>query len=820
MDTLLIPSKHLPTRRIAQRGCGFVDLLIEGLLVALLLFLPLSLGAVEPWSESIAMAVGALISLLLVVRICLRPSEGVPWTAAFVPLLVYVLLIVAQLIVLPAGVIRLLSPDTASMKADLLSDLPGGTAGLRYMTLSFYPTATRHDLRIIALAITIFVAVLVVFRSAARIRRLLAAVAVIGGMLAVLALAQDFSGATGIYWRIPLGDLPWYGTFVAHAHFGQHMNLSVGAAIGLLIGLPSRAGRLRKRDWFMRAGLVFIIAAGAAAVVLSRTRTGTIGLAAGGLLTIVVLVLRRGFDRSVIIGCVVSGLLIAVPILIGLDRVYSRMATLQQADEYFLRVTTNKDLFGVWRHFPIFGTGLGTHETFYPRFDSTMMNGLSTHAENDYAEAAEETGLVGLGCAIAFALVMWREWKVAAFTPGAEICLAAAGLGFGFLAVQIQSTSDFGQHIPAVAALTAVTCGLLINLRRIAVPSHDFATQPARAGRWKNAAWLSIFAVAIFAVWAVYTSTSAFRAEPFVMRAQYLADDVNSETGENARNDYTDLIDTASKAVAADPDDVKHRYWLDVYRWRAVKAMSAADDPATDPAARAAVSDIVDDLNQARLLCPTFGSAYSLMGQLEYYVLHSPSSSTHLQKAALLAPHEPNCCFLAGSLNADDGKWDEAARNFRLTYKFDPTRIDDIIGVYVSHGRPDLATNVGADNYEWLARASELLPDKAEATKARQRAINLLQPICASETAQGEQLARLASLYTAAGRDADAVDCYQMALARTSDRADWHLSRAEALRRLGRFEEARAEVYVSLQLQPDQQKAGDLLKLLSRDLGE
>ena len=47
----------------------------------------------------------------------------------------------------------------------------------------------------------------------------------------------------------------------ARAHFGQHMNLSLGAAIGLLIALPSRAGRLRKRDWFVRAGLVFVIAA-------------------------------------------------------------------------------------------------------------------------------------------------------------------------------------------------------------------------------------------------------------------------------------------------------------------------------------------------------------------------------------------------------------------------------------------------------------------------------------------------------------------------------------------------------------------------------
>jgi O-antigen ligase/tetratricopeptide (TPR) repeat protein len=818
-NTLVVRTSQLAPRIILERSSAAIDVAIEVLLVCILFFLPLALGAVEPWSESIALVLGALISLLLIVRVCVRPGEGIPPSAAFVPLLAYVLLIVAQMLPLPAVVVRLLSPHTVSMKAQLLSDLPQATARLRHVTLSFYPTATAHDLRIIALAITIFVAVLLVYRTAARIRRLLAAIAIIGGLLALLALAQDFSGATGIYWCIPLEDLPWYGTFVAHAHFGQHMNLSLGAAIGLLASLPSNMGKLRRRDVFVRAGLAIIIAAGAAAVVLSRTRTGTIALVASGLLAVMVIVMRRGLNRRLIIGCVVGAVLIAVPIICGLDRVYSRMATLQQPNEYFLRVTTNKDIFGIWRQFPVFGTGLGTHQTFYPRFDSTMMTGLSTHAENDYAEAAEETGLIGLGCVIAFALLVWREWKLAAFTPGPDICLAAAGLGFGFLAVQIQSVSDFGQHIPAPAALTAVTCGLIINLRRIAVPSRNLITRGVGARRWINAGFLGVFAVAAFALWALFTSAKALEAAPYVTQARDLAETAKSESGATAEQDYSDLIELASKAAAADPDDVFHRYWLDLYRWRAVEQLSAVDDLGTDPKARAAVADIVNDLSQARTLCPTYGSIYSLMGQLEYYVLHSPSAGAHLQTAALLAPHEPACCFLAGSLDASDGKWDSATRKFRLAYKFAPGMTDDIIGVYVTHGRPELAADVGNDDYEWLARVSEVVTDKEVSAKARLRAIDLLQPICAGDNAQGAQLARLASLYSAGGQDAAAIDCYQMALAREGDRAEWYLGEAEAFRRLGRDVEARNAAYLSLRLQPDLTKARELVRSLSRDLG-
>ena len=62
------------------------------------------------------------------------------------------------------------------------------------MTLSFYPNATKHNLRLILAIAAVFLVVVNVYRRTEQIKRLLGAIAIIGGSIAVLALAQDLLG--------------------------------------------------------------------------------------------------------------------------------------------------------------------------------------------------------------------------------------------------------------------------------------------------------------------------------------------------------------------------------------------------------------------------------------------------------------------------------------------------------------------------------------------------------------------------------------------------------------------------------------------------
>ena len=66
------------------------------------------------------------------------------------------------------------------------------------------------------------------------------------------------------------------------------------------------------------------------------------------------------------------------------------------ADRYADRWQILQDVAVIWSQFPLFGTGLGTHEVVYPMFESATLNTLASHAENEYAQVLEETGIAGL----------------------------------------------------------------------------------------------------------------------------------------------------------------------------------------------------------------------------------------------------------------------------------------------------------------------------------------------------------------------------------------------------------------------------------------
>ena len=110
---------------------------------------------------------------------------------------------------------RNVSPNTVRMKAELLSDLEGVDRTLKLMTLSFYPHATKHDLRLLLAVISLFFVVFNVFWRPAQIKRLLLAIALIGGVIAAIVIAQNTLGNGKIYWYISSSHTKGYsGPFV------------------------------------------------------------------------------------------------------------------------------------------------------------------------------------------------------------------------------------------------------------------------------------------------------------------------------------------------------------------------------------------------------------------------------------------------------------------------------------------------------------------------------------------------------------------------------------------------------------------------------
>ena len=307
-----------------------LDAAIEIVLIALLAFCPLAFGAVEPWSELVAFALGAILAVLVAVRNVIARERIVRWLAHF-PIGLYLALVGFQLLPLPSAVVRAISPQTVITRTDLLSDLPNAGELLRSTTPSLYPLGTRHDLSIVLLATTVFFAVTTIFQTPARLRRLLIWIALIGGAIGALALAQDLTRAPGIYWRINIGIAPHNGPFVNHSHYAQFMNLCLGAAMGLLLGSwqPRAEGSKRHIAWWTAPILVI----GGVTIALSLTRGGLISMLAAGGVLLAIVSRRSGLRRLGAVVIVVAICTFAGVLYLGFDRIYesARSATRSQA---------------------------------------------------------------------------------------------------------------------------------------------------------------------------------------------------------------------------------------------------------------------------------------------------------------------------------------------------------------------------------------------------------------------------------------------------------------------------------------------------------
>src|SRR3954468_13628474 len=97
---------------------------IEAMLIALLAFAPLALGAVQPWSEAIVAGLAVLMAATLAFKLLRRPDVPfvVSWT--YWPIIAFIGLVAFQLMPLPAEVVRMISPRAFALRQEMLSDLP------------------------------------------------------------------------------------------------------------------------------------------------------------------------------------------------------------------------------------------------------------------------------------------------------------------------------------------------------------------------------------------------------------------------------------------------------------------------------------------------------------------------------------------------------------------------------------------------------------------------------------------------------------------------------------------------------------------------
>lgn len=671
---------------------------LQWVMAALLILAPLAYGATEPWSQQLAVMLVA-VALLCLVADRVQRGAALAWSWTFVPIALFLGLVCLQVVPLPAGVLERLSPATLELKRQLLGERAGEAH-----TLSFYPHATRGDLMLLLLVVAVFFIVVQAYRDAARLKQLLAVVAAAAALPVALALYHEGLGGGAIY---PGGRVNYHGAgpLVNHSHFAQLVNLGIGASFGLMLVLLAermprhldpqrirqRLGEAPLRPVWVLAGLIVL---GSVAVFVTLSRGGMISLMVAAAATTLVMLWRfrgRGGELSVAVLALaaLTGLLYW-----GFDPVYERLASLRQFDQaQGVRWRILEDLWPLWTSFPVFGTGLGSFAYVFPMYESLRSSSLLTyHAENEYAQLMAETGLVGVALAAAFLGMVFAAWWKLARRGSDPIHLAAFGLGFGLLAVLVHSLSDFGQHVPAIAMITAACCGMLVNLAQLedagrgraarrgerrglaadapavdapvdvpaeapvdapvdapldvpagapveaAVEAPVEASQdasirlrPVSRPAAARAGW-ALGGLAAFAAlaWAAMDVDHARQAEAAWARAGAIEARLEAEQWQGPDEIYVRLLEAAETAVALQPGHVGYRYRLNYFRWRSI---SRVVDPETGEllmtdTALSHTRRIVEALHEARRLCPTYGPLYALAGQLELFVLDEPEAGT------------------------------------------------------------------------------------------------------------------------------------------------------------------------------------------------
>ena len=810
------------------------DQAVETILISALLFMPFAYGVVEAWSEEIVLVLAAALSVCVLLKTLVIGRASFTWTWAYVPVVMFITVVVLQLIPMPPTWIGAVSPHTVEQKTALLRDLPEGEAVLRRMTMSFYPWATRHDLRLVLAVAAVFAVVLNVYRRPEQIMRLLAAITAIGAAVALLALAQNIAGNDKIYWCVssPHGSAH-SGPFVNHSHYAQFMNLSIGAALGFIFVKVHQRFRYRQvvpggvADYLRSSvarpiwGAATMVVLGMASVFIAMSRGGMISMLIAGAATVLILSSRKALKGS---GWVMVLLALAAFICVlgvGFDAVHDRLGSLgqlQQAEGGRWQIL--KDIAVAWTRFPLLGTGLGTHGVVYPMFDRSTVAALASHAENEYAQTAEETGAVGLlalGVLMAF---VWRGYGRAVWTGRSPIHSAAYGLGFGLIAVTIHSLSDFGQHLPANGILSAVFCALIIRLRQMGpddgARNRDVALTGASARRYGVVGLL--IACPIWG-WVLADADAARRSEQSWKQALAVEAGLVTRNWLGTPDEYIELIRHAQAAAEMQPDNVTYRYWLPVYRWRSISQMT---DPNTGavllpPRGDDYTTRIVAELNAARACCPSFGATWSVLGQLERLVLDRPEGEAHIQMGYKLAPCDPTACLLAGTLDAEAGRIGQAFDKMQRAVELNADYFSEVATFLVrTLKRPDLALDIAGVRPDLAGELARMLDgDAVFAEEIDRKLLDLLDQKCCEEGTSAYWHAMLAALLDRHGQPDRAIESYEKALEIHYGQVQWRLRLAQLLSKQGRVPEAIRHANICLQLSPDLDAARRLIAQLS-----
>ena len=612
-----------------------------------------------------------------------------------------------QLVALPPGVVENLSPTASSWWSDLAvfpPDVP--------RTLSVFPAGTRKDMSTLALILLAMTLASFAVNTSPRRLMLCAIVAANGAVMAFFGIVQQLTSRPGtIYWSVPLtlGGYPFAG-FVNRNNAAGFLNMCLGLSFGFLLwsvtrysmslnpaGLSrhrrSRRPKIQWREVLASLDTVSILAMTAtvfiaAGVLSTLSRGAALSLLGAAVITMAVAArVHRGlvgFGPMVCVATVGLGLAIWLGHAELLHERFSVLFEGELSEQKEGRLLHWQDALGVFRDFPLAGTGMGTYRFAYEPYETRAVSSWYVHAENQYIESAVEGGVIGFSLLlVCIALAAWSCYRLFVTSGDSETSAFGFGAVFVLTSQVLHAVFDFGLYMPSNAILLAAVCGVTGSYVRW----HD------RIGdRWfvQTENWLAIV-VALLICAAGILGLREMRASSLAeesARRIRLLDTRELQSPEVVRSHIQQL----HSALVRRPDDADGRYrlaklWTTLYQVEAVSQIKAklpnfsdeellavtsleslfyrAQDPencrklSQQPLIKNRLGKAWRHLQMARMGCPSMSRTHRLMAKLSP-LFDSSNQAQYIANAWRTSPGDSDSLYEIGLLKLYSGQTDEA----------------------------------------------------------------------------------------------------------------------------------------------------------------
>ena len=462
-----------------------INYFIKFILIVLLIFTPIAFGSMEIWAFSL-MELGILLIIILwaIQSIIARKSairnlqfsiglNSEPQTPnfafCFIFLFLFLLLVLFQMIPLPSGMIKIISPKAFALRNYLTFDL----SHLSF-PVSFVPFLTRIEFfKWLTLSgLFLFLLNWKPSNRGSDIRHLIPVIMLVGIAESLYGMFEFFSGHRYIL-HIDGSSLisSVTGTFINRNYFAGYLLMVIPLSIGYLFsresfqmdrfsGWRNRLTSLDGKTALIAFGIILMILA----LLFSASRMGISGLLLSFTLTSFLFReprRERRFSRSTVL---IFGLAVLWAVWIGLDAVISRFFSVSESfkDRWTIWVNT----FQIFKDFPLFGSGLGTFAHIFPMYRSFHIRGIFTHAENDFLQLASEVGLIGIGLLLfVFAFLFFRAVLAIRSFHSRDLkkYIGMGGL-VGVLALVFHSIVERNIQVPANAFLFTFIWAVILGI--------------------------------------------------------------------------------------------------------------------------------------------------------------------------------------------------------------------------------------------------------------------------------------------------------------------------------------------------------------------